>query len=525
MIAENLIEKYYQAAVVAVAWSPDSNVITGLSNENRIIVFNNNFHLINTKVLIEGFNKVVCIEVPLNDLENLLANERFKSSSVILKAIVNGQMTKNSDINLLRHIRSVARRRDSINSSVPITNLSRNLEKLLSEFRMDLNESEKLLQINEIVVAIISIECQKQFVLVNNARKKLKILKFKTPEFVNELDSIINSIHKNIDDPKTLLSNFIERHELTVEKKEDEPKFKWLVLDVTFDNISVESSMSMIVHQIKKDIFLEDRYQFCYLSPTYRQIYPNVLSLVFLNSDFVTGKIYNHTETLIIENQTGGKLSMNPTLHLLSTPFDLSFSHFCEVNIQVSRLFEKIALKESIYDTEKGIILCVVLCSAIIHHLNIGAKDVINTCLYMSSRWILSPIENEEIQFQEQYVNAINNSLKISNHYYQNNKTYINNAAKKGKELLTENEDNIYSPVIASIKRSLNDQDKLDKIIQAQSLTIQIIRTQYGIVNSHQAVLLIMLFEQIAGLLFLSNKQKNLCLFSLSQTITYIEIY
>lgn len=461
--------------------------------------------------VIEGY-RIDATIIPLANIDNILLNESSDPKGVLITMLENSVILDDK-LSILTKIQDKAA---DISKTLAIKNylhyrtLLNKLTSYKKYFVEDVPETKRLFLLCDLVSLVTAIETVKMTNWASDRSFKATILYSKDSAFSNDLENVFK---KGLDDSEfTKVADYIDFYcsETNMVNSPIVPSTTRIVLDVRYDNISINAFVNDLEAKIKDDPALKDRYKYFSRSPLkFHRIYKNKLSIVIKPTE--ASYLYDDIKDYVQFFRNNTKNFKYNLVYQYNTEWSTDyFAHLEKIRQATSEIVDDLLNENPDYPSSILQGHAIVIINYFVKLLDIDKKDTMDASQLIATRWMFS---GNEIRKYKKFGNdrffAIRKKRVDSiTQYYSKNKSAILDYCEKGMSYAGSTPvDPIYSSLFTEIQSiKLFDPEKIGDSISESVLNKMDFKNPERI-RKYETVI-----EQVFQYLNLSDFEKIRCL-------------
>lgn len=471
------------------------------------------------------------IYIPLNNIENVLVNEKFDRKGSILELIANGEVLHAKKTEIIEQIQKKALslyNKENHLTTREYLNAVKRLHRVRKGFSKHLKPYQKFFLINEAVSIVAEAELIKNSHWLIGGHNKSTFLYDNSPTIVNELIKLTTYSYQDLNSDYFMeFALYLDYYLANLVMPVPIKKIKLsdiFVISLKFHDDNLTIDIGKIISEIKNNELFGKHYQYFHLSrKSHFNIYKNAFTLIFNRPHKLTNVQAYKYLIKIIENshQSAATISFLQEEYLTDENLNKGFyNKFYLIGKQIGILCENHISNNKNLDREKLFFISIIVNSYIIKLLNFTIEDIVKINFYLVIRYMFNHREQDQIQSAETMSAVRQQKYQLYQKYYQDNSKIIESLVNKGlSHNLTDNTKE-YNNTLKEIFSALELIDLNFQEIATQNLiTISILENIYEIIEVRKALIYTLLFEYIMTLLNLESQQIGLCSYAISETI------
>jgi len=495
-----------------------------------ILIIDKQFSHVTPLIIMENEYKFDVTQIPLNNIENILINEKFDPRGTLLSMISNSRIIKESSNQIASLIITEAQKIYQV-KSIKVNKLKKQhferLLKLRIEFEKKLSFEKKFLLLIDFVNTISQIEAINQTNWLQLGKYRANLLIEQSPDFLNNLIAITRQQLIEGCDTNDIV-NFIDLYLLDQTNSKETLTVDRFIADIRYRSINMQNFVETVLpaiynHQLLGEIFL----YFFISQKNSHQIYANAISLVFKldknNNSYSSKSIYLALKKIchdVLPIQISGVPSW---LYTEESKIRQLYYDFESCAKKINQIEEKNIHDFKIHDAERTVYIAIIVLAFTAQRLDLSISELVEINEYLLHRSLISSSEQLKIKNPRDLIKLTNIKLKLLKEYFHPNQELILNALKKGIGYdITdpENQKKEYHNLIVELKILIAQQlEKIDSHRENFKITYEILTECYNLVNSDKGLIYVLIHSELSRLFVLSDEQLSLCLITINESI------
>ncbi|MBB5439267.1 hypothetical protein HDC92_002954 [Pedobacter sp. AK017] len=526
------VVNYHYPKCVGVIWTGSSlnNTVNNQSDIDVVIV-DEQFSVISPIVIVIKGKRFDFTQIPLSNLENILFDELYDPKGILITMISNGKIIKDTKNMLLKQIQqkvSLACSNFQTINEKAYENFVHELKKIQPQFNKLLEYKEAFLLLNEFVFQCSQAEVFRHSNWSYNGKHKPRFLISKNAHFIERLIEVagFSKLKEGYNDLSSI-SAYIDFYlsEPFRFNTENYVKDK-LVLDLTYENISITDFIHSILDDVLADPILQHCYSYFYLSPKQSfRIYKKYICIVFnISPSYSRENVFTaFKKVLMSKSKNRISLSTLPTsIFDIQNPNSDFYYRFEHVAKSVSQVYIKYLRKDIIHDDERYYSIGLILLTFVSEKINLTQADLLKCNYYLSLRHTYTFKEQDSIKVPSELNLIRKRKYELLKKYYATHQEYVDKLISNGASLLYLNskaQTPLYYSIVESLTSFLTSElNNLSELVNSNKLTISVLNDHFKIKDVRGALLYILTFEHLVRSLNINDSFSCLLLFTLNES-------